>query len=178
MRIAICGKMCSGKTSLANMIQRMDSRYKIISLGSKVKDIGVNLFNMKYKDRELLISIGTKMRAIDNDIWIKYLLKDNQHEDYLIIDDLRYQNEYNYLIQEGFQIIQLHISKDTQQERLIKLYPNNYREHLKYIDHESEKNIFQWNINHKPILEISEYSDYHKIQQQIFALLQKKENNH
>ena len=33
-------------------------------------------------------------------------------------------------------------------------------------------------INHKPILEISEYSDYHKIQQQIFALLQKKENNH
>ena len=30
---------------------------------------------MKIKNRELLQSIGTKMREIDEDIWIKYVLK-------------------------------------------------------------------------------------------------------
>ena len=33
MKIAIIGKMCSGKTTTANMIKQMDPRYKIFSFG-------------------------------------------------------------------------------------------------------------------------------------------------
>ena len=50
---------------------------------------------MKIKNRELLQSIGTKMREIDEDIWIKYVLKNNKNN--IIIDDLRYPNELEAL---------------------------------------------------------------------------------
>ena len=55
MKIAICGKMCSGKSTLANTLKIMDSRYTIYSIGQAVKDIGKDLFGMKEKDRNLLI---------------------------------------------------------------------------------------------------------------------------
>ena len=74
MKIAITGKMCSGKTTTANLIRQMDSRYEIFSFGKKVKDVAVDLFNMKEKDRTLLTSIGTKMREIDSEVWINYIL--------------------------------------------------------------------------------------------------------
>ena len=38
-------------------------------------------------------NIGTKMREIDKDIWIKYILKNIKNEDSIIIDDVRYLNE-------------------------------------------------------------------------------------
>ena len=65
----------SGKTTTANLIRQMDSRYEIFSFGKKVKDVAVDLFNMKEKDRTLLTSIGTKMREIDSEVWINYILK-------------------------------------------------------------------------------------------------------
>ena len=110
MKIAITGKMCSGKTTTANLIRQMDSRYEIFSFGKKVKDVAVDLFNMKEKDRTLLTSIGTKMREIDSEVWINYILKQTKHKEFCIIDDLRYQNEYEALIKNGFQIIQLQVS--------------------------------------------------------------------
>ena len=71
MKIAICGKMCSGKSTLANTLKIMDNRYTIYSIGQAVKDIGADLFGMKEKDRNLLIQIGAKMREIDPDVWTK-----------------------------------------------------------------------------------------------------------
>ena len=62
MKIAIHGKMCYGKTTLANIIKDFDNSYEILSFGKKVKDIAKDLFNMQNKDRTLLTSIGTKMR--------------------------------------------------------------------------------------------------------------------
>ena len=122
MKIAICGKMCSGKTTLANMIKRMDDRYTIYSFASKIKEIASDVFAMKdgTKDRTLLTSIGTKMREIDQDVWIKYVLKQTQGETHCLIDDLRYQNEYEVLVKEGWQIIQLNVSPHIQKQRLMK----------------------------------------------------------
>ena len=74
MKIAIIGKMCSGKTTSANLIKQMDNRYEIFSFGKKVKEVAVDLFQMQEKDRTLLTSIGTKMREIDPDIWVNYVL--------------------------------------------------------------------------------------------------------
>ena len=68
MKIAITGKMCSGKTTTANLIRQMDSRYEIFSFGKKVKDVAVDLFNMKEKDRTLLTSIpGAAITSIKID---------------------------------------------------------------------------------------------------------------
>ena len=51
MKIAIYGPMCSGKTTVANIIQSTDQRYSIYSFGQKIKDYATELFNMEKKDR-------------------------------------------------------------------------------------------------------------------------------
>jgi len=149
MKIAITGKMCSGKSTLANIIKETNSNYVIYSFGQKVKDVAKDLFNMKEKDRSLLTSIGTKMREIDTEVWINYVINQTKDQTHCIIDDLRYQNEYEDLSKNGYKIIQLKIDSETQEERIKMVYPNNYKDHLNNRDHLSEKNEFQWlNDNH------------------------------
>ena len=97
MKIAIYGPMCSGKSTIANIIQKKYPQYKIYSFGQKIKDIANELFNMEGKNRSLLINIADKMRDIDEDVWVKYIMKQINDYEYCIIDDLRFQNELNYL---------------------------------------------------------------------------------
>ena len=97
MKIAIYGPMCSGKTTVASIIQDYDTRYSIYSFGKKIKDLAIELFQMEGKNRSLLINIADKMREIDEDVWAKYIIQQTKNKDYCIIDDLRFQNELDYL---------------------------------------------------------------------------------
>ena len=106
MKIAICGKMCSGKSTLANHIMRTFPGYQKYSFAKRVKELCVELFDMKGKDRELLIKFANSMREIDPNVWIKQVLKETKDKENCIIDDVRYQNEVNALIHDGWKIIQ------------------------------------------------------------------------
>jgi cytidylate kinase len=75
MKIAIYGPMCSGKTTVANIIKELNSKYKIFSFGNKIKELARDLFYMDGKNRSLLINIADKMREIDEDVWAKYIIK-------------------------------------------------------------------------------------------------------
>lgn len=141
MKIAIHGKMCYGKTTLANIIKQLDNTYEILSFGQKVKDIAKDLFNMQHKDRTLLTSIGTKMREIDSDVWANYTIEKAKDYDKVIIDDLRYQNEHDLCMKNGYKIIVLTLPKDIQIERLKTCYPDNYMDHIENSEHESENGI-------------------------------------
>ena len=59
MKIAITGKMCSGKTTLSNYLCQLEPRFQIFSFGKKVKEVASDLFNMDplIKDRSLLTSV-------------------------------------------------------------------------------------------------------------------------
>lgn len=156
MKIAICGKMCSGKTTIANYIMRTFPGYKKYSFGQKVKDLCVELFNMKEKDRSLLIKFANSMREIDSNVWINQVLKVTKGEDNCIIDDVRYQNEVDALIKDGWSFIQINIPYELQTNRIIKLYPNNYQDHLKNRNHLSEQNSFEFSKNiHVLVLNIN-----------------------
>ena len=115
MKIAICGKMCSGKTTIANLIKEYDNRYEIFSFGKKVKVIANELFGMDLnnKNRSLMVQIGTKMREIDLNVWANYIINETKDKEFCIIDDLRFQNE---------------LDKDT------------YQDHINNKNHLSEKN--------------------------------------
>ena len=141
MKIAIHGKMCYGKTTLANIIKQLDNSYEILSFGQKVKDIAKDLFNMQNKDRTLLTSIGTKMREIDSDVWANYTIEKAKDYDKVIIDDLRYQNEHDLCMKNGYKIIVLTLPKDIQIERLKTCYPDNYMDHIENSEHISENGI-------------------------------------
>ena len=142
MKIAICGKMCSGKSTLANHIMRTFPGYQKYSFAQKVKELCSELFNMKDKDRPLLIKFATSMRDIDSNVWINQVLQATKGNKNCIIDDVRYQNEVDALIENGWKIIQLHIPYGIQIERIKKTYHDNYQEHIDTCSHLSEKNTF------------------------------------
>tara|TARA_B100000212_G_C27308165_1_gene504544 strand:+ start:13 stop:537 length:525 start_codon:yes stop_codon:yes gene_type:complete len=142
MKIAICGKMCSGKSTLANYIMRSFPGYQKYSFAEKVKELCVDLFNMKKKDRLLLIKFANKMREIDPDVWVNQVLKQTKGKENCIIDDVRYQNEVDALIQDGWKFIQLDVPYELQRSRIMRLYPNDYKEHLQAKNHISEQNKF------------------------------------
>ena len=177
MKIAICGKMCSGKTTLAQTIMRMADRYKVFSIGGKVKEIAKDLFGSTEKDRPLLIAIGAQMREIDPEVWIKYVIKQTKHETHCIVDDLRYQNEYELLREQGFVFIQLHVARAVQEQRVRKLYPKTFQDHLDNRDHLSEQNAFVWSPRGEPVFHIDNGEDFAKVNQKIHSFLQKNENN-
>jgi len=146
MKIAVTGKMCSGKTTLCNYLCELEPRFQIFSFGKKVKQVARDLFKMDptVKDRSLLTSIGQKMREIDPAVWVNYVINECKDKEYCLVDDLRYQNEYEALVNNGFKIIQLNVSPELQEERIKIVYPENYKDHLKNRNHASEKNSFQW----------------------------------
>lgn len=131
MKIAIAGKLCSGKSFLAKYLQsKLDCN--IYSFGYGVKKYCKEIFNMEYKDRKLLQDFAQKMREIDNDVWIKYTIRyiNNDKNEHILLDDLRFPNEANYLKEAGFTIIRLIIDDTLQKERIQKTYPESYKEHL------------------------------------------------
>ena len=102
-KIAILGKMCSGKTTLCNQIDDhftdMDHITIIrLSFARKVKDIAIDLFGMssdpKKKNRQLTVDIGTKMREIDPNVWANYTVRESDKHEYVLIDDLRTSTQF------------------------------------------------------------------------------------
>ena len=178
MKIAICGKMCSGKSTLAQTIVRIDDRYRVVSIGAKVKGIAKELFGMTEaeKDRSLLVSIGSKMRDIDPNVWVGHVIAKTEGMTHCVVDDMRYQNEYELLRENGFVFIQIHVSPHTQDQRIRKMYPTNFQAHLDHRDHHSEQNNFSW-LLHEPVLHIDNAEDYVIVHQRIHSFLQKDENN-
>ena len=61
MKFAIHGPMCSGKTTISNIIKKKDSEYKTYSFGGKVKDIASDLFKMEGKFRKTTIKKNMKL---------------------------------------------------------------------------------------------------------------------
>ena len=111
------------------------------------------------KDRTLLTRIGQKMREINKDVWINYVVQQCKDVEYCLVDDLRYQNEYEALVKNGFKIIQLNISDELQEYRIRNIYPLNYEDHLLARTHLSEKNNFEWLNSGHPHLSIDSSED-------------------
>ena len=81
------------------------------------------------------------MKEIDKDVWAKYTMRQIGNKENVIIDDLRFQNELNYLKQNGFKIIKLLIDDDTQLLRLSEKYRKDFNNHMSRRNHNSEIGI-------------------------------------
>lgn len=171
MKIAITGKMCSGKSTIANMIKQLNPVYEIYSYADKIKDIAIELFDMKEKDRTLLINIANKMKSMDEDIWAKYLMKQLKNKNNCIIDDLRFQNELD-LLNDGWIIINLNIEYLEQKKRIQRLYPNNYKEHFKNMSDISETQKLDFK-DKKIITFNTDKDNYETIKHTLYTLLVK-----
>ena len=172
MKIAITGKMCSGKSTIANMITQIDNSFIKIAFADKIKELAIDLFNMETKDRDLLINIGTKFREIDPDVWINYVIKKTSDNKNYILDDLRFQNELDILVKHGWKIINVDVNYIDQKNRIMDLYPTNYKDHLKQMHHISEKH--QLNFTENPILHINtSKASFQQIKHELYLYLVK-----
>jgi len=127
MKIAICGRMAAGKTTLANLIiNGVNDDVVKLSMAGQVKAIAHDLFKMTDKDRPLLQKIGMKMREIRHDVWLDYVIAESEEYDnpqiVRIIDDVRFINEATKLKENGWKIVRISIDENTQLERLKATY--------------------------------------------------------
>jgi len=165
MKFAIYGPMCSGKTTIANIIKSENENYEIFSFGGKIKVLAKELFDMKNKDRSLLINIASKMREIDEDVWAKYVINQTKDKEFCIIDDLRFQNELKYL--DGWKIICLTTPLNVRLERIKELY-DNHEDHIKNMKHKSETDTL--NLPEDTIY-IDTSIEYEKLKEKVLNLL-------
>lgn len=157
VKIAFCGKMTSGKTTSANIIKnhlkKNGENVVILSFADRLKELAIELFNMdpNKKDRKLLQNLGQTLREFDKNVWINVVVNKINNLDsdvHILIDDLRMPNEYEVLKQLGFIIVRLEVSKQTQIERLINLYPSNYIDHIEKLSHCTENSLDNYDMDH------------------------------
>jgi len=122
-RIALTGKMGSGKSTAAQFLQ--DYGFKCFSFAAKLKDLAKELFGMEDKDRKLLQDLGSAMREIQKDVWAIYLVKEIEvycaiGKCRVVVDDLRYLNEAEILRRHGFVLVRLICLDDENRIRWLK----------------------------------------------------------
>ena len=127
MKVGICGKMASGKTTLAKGFE--EEGYQIISLADEVKRVGRELFNMTGKDRPLLQQIGMKMPEIRPSVWLDALMKQAENYPHVVCDDVRFINEAKTLKENGWYLIKIEIDENLQRNRLMMTYPDHWDKH-------------------------------------------------
>jgi dephospho-CoA kinase len=178
MRIAIAGKMASGKTTVADMLV---SKYgftrvslatplrqlveihencephqwssqitpicekiaKVCPVTHTTKDIvsavmkcfASNPKTPGEKNRGLYQSLGTDTirQQFGQDVWIHYLLNDLRDNIDIVLDDLRFINEFIELSKSGFKTVRIHMSEELRMKRVKKLYPNVTKEQLQHV---------------------------------------------
>jgi dephospho-CoA kinase len=122
--VAFVGKMAVGKSYYASLLRQelIDKgiNSSIIHISSKIKELATELFGMKDKDRDLLQNIAGKMRDIDEDVWIKYLIYHVKKEGKLpfIVDDVRFKDEVD-LLRENFDLLVIKIESDDTYRRSV-----------------------------------------------------------
>ena len=174
--VGICGRMCSGKSRLAERIT-CDSGMNcaIISFAQEVKRYANELFgvetNGSNKNRAVIQKFAEAMKEIDQDIWVKKTKKliDETKKtggiDIIVIDDLRFPNEYEMLRQYGAIIIKLEISPEEQRRRIYEKY-ENAEEHIAGLNHISESWI-------DSIYADKEYDENYKVDEVLDYILER-----
>jgi dephospho-CoA kinase len=136
--IAISGKIASGKTTVANYLA---AKYglPVSSFATALKrsvfdalihgDLEIEdtdwtkfMVENKHRLRGILQEWGTIFREINGeDHWTKKLFAKKSP---FIVDDMRFQAEFDYLRKRGFLLIRLYADQDIRLDRISRLYPD------------------------------------------------------
>ena len=111
------------------------------------------------------------MRDIDENVWVNQVLKQTAGKTKCIIDDVRYQNEVDALIEDGWSFIQLNVPNELQKKRIMRLYPDNYQQHFNSMNHISERNEFVFPEGYPQLVLDTSESNYHKNIQEINSFI-------
>jgi len=159
MIILFGGRFTAGKTTACRYFVNNPEKFgdfKEVNFADKLKEVAVDLFDMKKKDRTLLQKLGTEaLRSIDPDVWAKYVFNrtiprleeefENQpdyikkHSEYLnfVIGDGRYENELEYAKKAGSVNVFIDVKEEIRMERYKSIYGTYPTD--EELNHDSEK---------------------------------------
>ncbi|MGG0487221.1 hypothetical protein ABEY65_28125 [Priestia aryabhattai] len=128
IKIAVTGEIRSGKDTVCEYISQRVFDCEKLYFAEGIEKIIRTFFPEAYehgKPRKHFQDIGTFMRTIDPDVWVKYtaekyeLLNMNYSTNF-ICTDLRQPNEYEWLKSEGFVVIKVDADFEIRKERAEK----------------------------------------------------------
>jgi len=132
MKIAISGKMRSGKDEMANYLTE---KYNFLRVGfaDYIKEMAKDNFKISEKEikekpkniREFLQLLGKAGRAYDENFWVKKALEEieeTEEANYpdiinFVIPDLRFQNEAKFLKKRGFFLVRVNSERNERLKR-------------------------------------------------------------
>ena len=159
MKVAICGPMASGKTTIADYLVEHHGFVKL-SFATGVKAMGAKIIETMIdegilppeaagkKHRAVLQAIGAEGRRLRPTIWIEDALNQADSHENVVIDDMRYINEAKLAHDQGFVNVRLCISENLQKSRLQRTYPDDWESHWGARADSSEQEIYQIPIDH------------------------------
>ena len=122
--IGLSGKAGSGKSTVAKEILRLlPKEYSAVrlSFAEKLKAICDEIFpHLLVGDKEdhrwVYKDTGLAMRSVDMDCWVKYVLRQINKWDIVLVDDVRFQNEAELLRANGFIIVRVERDKHLREQ--------------------------------------------------------------
>lgn len=126
--IALVGPPGSGKTTIADELSKLlgwERRSFATALKDELADAldtttpaeyrvyhrdyrdGMTYLDQKENYRPLLQAWGVFRRGMDPDYWVKHLLRSVDDDQPFIVDDCRFPNEYDMLVDRGFAFVRL-----------------------------------------------------------------------
>lgn len=142
MRIAVLGKMRSGKDSFARIF--IKSGFTELKFSDGITEIIGAYFPEALnsgKPRKHYQHIGQHLRELNEDVWVNNLARElltYPVDEDIIITDVRQSNEVNWLIDNGFIIIKIVASDEIRKAR-IAAAGDNFDESM--FNHETEQGI-------------------------------------
>lgn len=145
--IALAGKAGAGKSTAADLLVELG--YQKRSIAEPLKDIAAQLWGTEARtDRAKLQGLGVAVREIEQDTWIDLLIRNGARDRMLlrqqtgvftpkpiVVDDLRFPNEYWALKAEGFVVVRVGAQMNR---RVDRLKANGKWQDMDQLDHESE----------------------------------------
>lgn len=139
--IALCGRAGAGKSTVAEILTEHYG-YRQLSFAAPLKEIAVTLWGERTgRERRVLQKLGLALRGIDPDVWVNELCADVDlfsafpHHAPMVVDDLRFPNEYRALGNRGFVIVRVECPEDI---RIVRLKDNGKWQNREQLEHETE----------------------------------------
>lgn len=122
LKIAISGKMRAGKDYVCNLIQTMyqEKRYQRKAFADELKNMVYQNFGVTKEHingRKILQLYGQIGRLVDDLFWVQKATSNTKKDDNIIITDLRYKNEANFLKIMGYKLIRVNANYETRLSR-------------------------------------------------------------
>lgn len=135
--IAIIGKAGAGKTTAAEILRKKYD-YERLSFAAPLK-----VMCGTETDRDLLQCVGVRVRELVTAGWVNLLRHDLEqfqslHRDPWVVDDGRFPNEMQMLLEEGFRIVRVVAGRN---DRVVRLRANGKLTDEAQLEHVSETSL-------------------------------------